>query len=96
MMWPEFSFPCNADKSPRQKEWQRGVFQNVTWQRAALVGAPTGLRNGWDALDIDPGGMGWYARNFGPQSSNERGRSASDVLGPSGNGAGGLASERNP
>jgi hypothetical protein len=22
-MTPEFSFPCNPDKTPRQKEWQR-------------------------------------------------------------------------
>jgi hypothetical protein len=65
MMWPEFTFPCNADKTPRQKEWQRGVFQNVAWRRAELVGALTGPRNGFDVLDIDPHAVGWYAANFG-------------------------------
>jgi hypothetical protein len=29
-----------------------------------LVGAPTGARNGWDVLDVDPAGVGWYDQNF--------------------------------
>jgi len=62
-MTPEFSFPCNADKTPRQREWQRSAFQWMTWQQAPLVGAPTGERNGFDVLDIDPNGAGWYDAN---------------------------------
>jgi hypothetical protein len=65
MMWPEFTFPCNADKTPLQKRWQLGVFQNMVWRRAPLVGALTGPRNGFDVLDIDPDAVGWYAANFG-------------------------------
>jgi hypothetical protein len=63
-MWPEFTFPCNADKTPRQKEWQKSVFQYMIWKRAELVAAPTGERNGFDVLDIDPKGTGWYDANF--------------------------------
>jgi hypothetical protein len=63
-MTPEFSFPCNADKTPRQREWQRNAFQWMTWRRAELVGAPTGKRNGFDVLDVDPDGVGWYDANF--------------------------------
>jgi hypothetical protein len=64
MIRPEYSFPCNADKTPRQKEWQLGVVQYMTWRRAELVAAPTGERNGFDVLDIDPAGAGWYDANF--------------------------------
>jgi hypothetical protein len=64
MMNPEYTFPCNADKTPLRKEWQKAVFQNMAWRSAPLVGAPTGERNGFDALDIDPGGAGWYDANF--------------------------------
>jgi Bifunctional DNA primase/polymerase, N-terminal/Primase C terminal 2 (PriCT-2) len=63
-MKPEYSFPCNPDKTPRQKEWQRGVVQYMSWKRAELVAAPTGERNGFDVLDIDPKGAGWYDANF--------------------------------
>jgi hypothetical protein len=63
-MTPEFTFPCNADKTPRQKRWQLSVFQNMVWRRPELVGAPTGERNGFDVLDIDPKAFGWYAENF--------------------------------
>jgi hypothetical protein len=63
-MTPAFTFPANADKSPRQTEWQRSAFQGMTWKRAELVGAPTGKSNGFDVLDIDPDGFGWYAAKF--------------------------------
>ena len=63
-MTPEFSFPCNPDKTPRQQGWRNAAFQGVAWQRAELVGAPTGERNGFDVLDIDPAGFGWYALKF--------------------------------
>jgi Bifunctional DNA primase/polymerase, N-terminal/Primase C terminal 2 (PriCT-2) len=62
-MTPAFTFPANADKSPRQTEWQRATFQGI-WKRAELVGAPTGTRNGFDVLDIDPHGVDWYDSNF--------------------------------
>jgi hypothetical protein len=61
---PEFSFPCNSAKEPCLKEWQKSTFQRMTWKRAELVGAPTGERNGFDVLDIDPAGFGWYALKF--------------------------------
>jgi hypothetical protein len=61
---PQFSFPCAEDKSPLQKEWQRSTFQGVTWKRAKLVGVQTGERNGFDVLDVDPAGVGWYSQNF--------------------------------
>jgi hypothetical protein len=56
--------PLQADKTPVPKKWQRDVFQNMRWRRAELVGAPTGERNGFDVLDIDPKGFGWYDANF--------------------------------
>jgi hypothetical protein len=63
-MIPEFTFPCNAAKEPILKEWQKSAFQWVTWKRAELVGAATGVRNGFDVLDIDPDGVAWFDANF--------------------------------
>jgi Bifunctional DNA primase/polymerase, N-terminal len=63
-MTPEFSFPCSADKKPRLKEWQRKLFQWQTWKFAPLVGVQTGKTNGFDVLDVDPKGLGWYDQNF--------------------------------
>jgi hypothetical protein len=63
-MIPEFTIPCNADKSPRPKQWQRSAFQHMNWKKAELVGAPCGPDNGFDVLDIDPSGVAWYDANF--------------------------------
>jgi hypothetical protein len=37
----------------------------MEWRKAPLVGAPTGAKNGFSVLDIDPKGFGWYAEKFG-------------------------------
>jgi Bifunctional DNA primase/polymerase, N-terminal len=60
---PEFTFPANADKTPRCADWRK-AFQGVAWAQAELVGAPTGERNGFDVLDVDPRGVGWFDANF--------------------------------
>jgi hypothetical protein len=64
-MTPTWTFPCNADKSPISRHGFKDAFQWMEWRKAPLVGAPTGERNGFDVLDIDPDGMGWYALHFG-------------------------------
>jgi hypothetical protein len=51
-------FPCNADKHPLIKAWQRNASRiepPVNWP---LVGVPTGIA-GFDVLDIDPDGLNW-------------------------------------
>jgi hypothetical protein len=59
-------FPCKWDKSP----WVAGGFQSASndpkvialWrQQYFLFGAPTGAVNGFDVLDVDPGGQDWLA-----------------------------------
>jgi hypothetical protein len=65
-MTPAYGFPCNADKTPRLKEWQRKLFQWQPWTFAELVGAQTGSANGFDILDVDTykaAGAAWYDAN---------------------------------
>jgi hypothetical protein len=59
-------FPCKWDKSP----WVAGGFHSASadpkvislWrQQYFLFGAPTGAINGFDVLDVDPGGQDWLA-----------------------------------
>ena len=64
-----FAFPCKlvregdrSRKLPMVKRWQDCESRaDPSWP---LVGVPTGARNGFDVLDIDPDGRGWFDQNF--------------------------------
>jgi Bifunctional DNA primase/polymerase, N-terminal len=62
---PAWTFPCNADKTPIPRGGFKDAFQGIEWRKAQLVGAPTGAKNGFSVLDVDPNGFGWYAEKFG-------------------------------
>jgi Bifunctional DNA primase/polymerase, N-terminal/Primase C terminal 2 (PriCT-2) len=69
---PAWTFPCNPDKSPIPERGFRDAFQGMEWRKAPLVGAPTGAKNGFSVLDIDPKGFGWYAEKFGAIPTTRR------------------------
>jgi hypothetical protein len=71
-MTPTWTFPCNADKSPISQRGFKDAFQGMEWRKAPLVGAPTGERNGFAVLDIDPEGFGWYAEKFAALPTTRR------------------------
>jgi hypothetical protein len=58
-------FPCNLAKEPLTahgfKDARRGA---KGWKAWPLVGFPTGAKSGFDILDIDPSGRGWFDANF--------------------------------
>ena len=63
-------FPCRADKKPATPHGFKDATADATelrrlWRQhpGPLVGLPTGQRNGFDVLDIDPrhGGDAWFA-----------------------------------
>jgi Bifunctional DNA primase/polymerase, N-terminal len=56
-------FPCRPDKRPLRKAWQDTAIRAHA-EEWPLVGVPTGAANGFDVLDIDPIGRGWYDANF--------------------------------
>jgi Primase C terminal 2 (PriCT-2)/Bifunctional DNA primase/polymerase, N-terminal len=64
-MTPAWTFPCNPDKTPIPARGFKDAFQGMEWRKAPLVGAPTGAKNGFSVLDVDPNGFGWYAEKFG-------------------------------
>src|SRR5262245_5971299 len=54
-------FPCSHDKTPLTR-W-RNATADVDDMEWPLVGVPTGSVNGFDCLDVDPGGMDWLDAN---------------------------------
>jgi hypothetical protein len=52
-------FPCDQSKRPLIAAWQRNAGRDdcSDWP---LVGVPTGEANGFDVLDIDLAGSGWW------------------------------------
>jgi hypothetical protein len=58
-------FPCNLAKEPLTahgfKDARRGARG---WKGWPLVGFPTGAKSGFDVLDIDPSGRGWFDANY--------------------------------
>ena len=59
------TFPCANDKTPIPKRgFHAATLDHAPgdWERAALVGMPTGAASGYDVLDIDPrhGGDVWF------------------------------------
>ena len=55
-------FPCDHDKRPLVTAWQHNAARR-DHSRWPLVGVPTGAANGFDALDIDLGALGWRDQN---------------------------------
>jgi hypothetical protein len=79
-------FPCRADKTPATLHGFKDASAEPAelrrlWRRygGPLVGLPTGARNGFDVLDIDPrhGGDAWFAleRDRLPETRLHRTRS---------------------
>ena len=78
-------FPCNDDKTPRVKAWQKNATNDPAtvknWQKyqsPKLWGIPAAV-NGFFAVDIDPDGIdtwkGWVngSTNSGPEQNTPRG-----------------------
>src|SRR6516164_7873395 len=53
-------FPCDQSKRPLIGAWQRNAARD-DYSDWPLVGVPTGEANGFDVLDIDLAGSGWWA-----------------------------------
>lgn len=80
------SFPCRADKKPATLHGFKDAgadpaeLRRLWWRHGGpLVGLPTGERNGFDVLDIDPrhGGDDWWKaeRERMPETRQHRTRS---------------------
>jgi hypothetical protein len=52
-------FPCDQSKRPLTSAWQRNAARD-DYSDWPLVGVPTGEANGFDVLDIDLAGSGWW------------------------------------
>ena len=52
-------FPCDQSKRPLIGAWQRNAARD-DYSDWPLVGVPTGEANGFDVLDIDLAGSGWW------------------------------------
>jgi Bifunctional DNA primase/polymerase, N-terminal/Primase C terminal 2 (PriCT-2) len=63
-------FPCwrspdpLLNKKPANSRGFKGAIKVSPPRRWGLVGVPTGAATGFDILDIDPRGAGWYDQNF--------------------------------
>jgi hypothetical protein len=52
-------FPCDTSKRPLISNWPANAGRD-DYSNWPLVGVPTGAANGFDALDIDLAGSGWW------------------------------------
>jgi hypothetical protein len=57
-------FPCNLAKEPLTAHGFKDAKRQRGWKGWPLVGFPTGAKSGFDVLDIDPDGRGWFDANF--------------------------------
>jgi hypothetical protein len=57
-------FPCNLAKEPLTAHGFNDAKPRRGWKGWPLVGFPTGVKSGFDILDIDPDGREWFDANF--------------------------------
>jgi hypothetical protein len=57
-------FPCNLAKEPLTAHGFKDASPQRGWKVWPLVGFPTGVKSGFDVLDIDPTGQEWFDENF--------------------------------
>jgi hypothetical protein len=57
-------FPCNLAKEPLTAHGFNDAKPRRGWKGWPLVGFPTGVKSGFDVLDIDPTGREWFDANF--------------------------------